>query len=72
MYIVVLGAIQGEFLYALILSKYSFPYVIGSLTFLDVLSLSTILIVLWSGMELLASFYERHFNQLEREKQKLS
>ncbi|KOP83259.1 hypothetical protein ACFFHH_08385 [Cytobacillus solani] len=72
MYIVVLGAIQGEFLYALILSKYSFPYVIGSLTFLDVLSLSTILIVLWSGMESLASFYERHFNQLEREKQKLS
>ncbi|TCJ05522.1 YphA family membrane protein [Cytobacillus praedii] len=72
MYIVLLGAIQGEFLYALILSKYSFPHVIASLTFLDVLSLSIMLIVLWNGIELLASFYERHFNQLEREKQKLS
>lgn len=72
MFIIVLGSIQGEFLYALIISKYSFPYVIASLTFLDVLSLSSILLAIWNGIEWLASFYERHFNQLEREKQKLT
>ncbi|WP_235822808.1 YphA family membrane protein [Cytobacillus massiliigabonensis] len=72
LFIVVLGSLQGEFLYALILSEYSFPYVIASLAFLDVLSLSAILLALWNGIEFLASFYERHFNLLEREKQKLS
>jgi hypothetical protein len=72
LYIIILGSIQGEFLYAFVLSKYSFPYVVASLAFLDVLSLTAILIAVWSGIEVLASFYERHFNQLEREKHKLS
>ena len=71
-YILLLGSIQGEFLYALILSKYSFPFLIASFTFLDVIALATLLVTIWNGIEYLATFYERHFNQLEREKQKLS
>ncbi|MBP2240692.1 hypothetical protein J2Z40_001251 [Cytobacillus eiseniae] len=72
MYIIILGSFQGEILYALILSKYSFPYLIASLTFLDTMTIALGLVALWNGIELLASFYEKYFNQLEREKQKLS
>lgn len=70
--IVLLGSTQGEFLYALILKKYSFPYIIGSFSFLDVTALSVGLITIWNGIEFLTTFYDNHFNQLEREKQKLS
>ncbi|KAB2338335.1 hypothetical protein F7731_01860 [Cytobacillus depressus] len=70
--IILLGSIQGEFLYAHILKKYSFPYLIGSVAYLDVAALSSALLCVWTGFELLASFYERYFNQVEKEKQKLS
>lgn len=72
--VILLGSIQGEFLYAFILNKYSFPHIIGSYVYLDSLSLSTALLACWSGFEYLAAFYEKHINQLEKEKgkQKLS
>ncbi|QED48445.1 YphA family membrane protein [Cytobacillus dafuensis] len=71
-FIILFGSIQGEFLYALILKKYTFPHVIGSFAFLDVIALSTIIIAAWNGLEYLSTFYEKHLNQIEKEKQKLS
>ncbi|MBU8879110.1 hypothetical protein BGM26_08945 [Bacillus sp. FJAT-29790] len=70
--IVLLGSIQGDLLYALILSKYSFPYLVGSFAFFDAAALSTIMLTIWNGVEFLAAYYEKHYNQIEREKQKLS
>lgn len=70
--IVMLGSIQGEFLYALILQKYSFPYIIGSFSFLDVTALSVGLLTMWNGIEFLTTFFDNQFNELEREKHKLS
>ncbi|MBS4191048.1 hypothetical protein KHA94_12735 [Bacillus sp. FJAT-49705] len=69
--IILLGSIQGEFLYALILKKYTFPHVIGSYAFLDVIALSTIIIATWNGLEYLSTFYEKNLNRVEKEKQKL-
>lgn len=70
--IILLGSIQGELLYAYILNKYSFPYLIGSYAYLDAIALSAGLLAGWAGFEFLTTFYEKHINQLEREKQKLS
>ena len=71
-FILVIGSIQGDFLYALIIRKFSFPYTIGSLSFLDIVSLSAVLLIIWNGIEILAEFYAKYYNQSEREKQKLS
>lgn len=70
--VLLLGSIQGDFLYSLILKKYSFPYTIGSFSFLDIASLSAIFLTIWNGIEMLAEFYAKHYNQSEKEKQKLS
>ncbi|GLB58006.1 YphA family membrane protein [Cytobacillus sp. NCCP-133] len=70
--IMMLGAIQGEVLYALILRQYSFPYVIGSLAFLDIMSLSAAISAVWGAIQWSASYFETNFKQFEREKQKLS
>ncbi|MEH7525478.1 hypothetical protein V7149_19735, partial [Bacillus sp. JJ1503] len=72
--IILFGSIQGEFLYAYILNKYSFPHLIGSYAYLDGITLAAALLGAWSGFEYLTSFYEKHINHLEKEKgkQKLS
>ena len=70
--ILMLGAIQGDFLYALILRKYSFPYTIGSFSFLDVASLSFAFLFIWNGIELFGEFFSKYYNQSEKQKQKLS
>lgn len=70
--IAMLGSLQGDFLYALILQKHTFPYIIGSLSFLDVTVLSVGLISIWNGIEFLSTFFDNHYNELEREKHKLS
>ena len=72
--IILFGSLQGEFLYAYIVNKYSFPHLIGSYAYLDSITLATGLLAIWSGFEFLTDFYEKHINQLEKEKgkQKLS
>lgn len=70
--LIFLGAIQGEILYALILGQYSFPYVIGSLAFFDIMALSASIVGIWSMVEWLAAYFENNIKHFEREKQKLS
>lgn len=71
-FILLVGTIQGDFLYALIIKKFSFPYTIGSFAFFDIVSLSAALLFIWNGIEILAEFYAKYYNQSEKEKQKLS
>ena len=71
-FILIAGALQGDFLYALILQKLSFPYTIGSFAFLDVISLTAVLLIIWNGIEILAEYYAKYYNQSGREKRKLS
>jgi hypothetical protein len=66
------GAIQGEILYAIVLKKFNFLYAIGSFAFLDVAAIGVSFLLAWWGMEYLAKYFEKHINQLAREKQKLS
>ncbi len=70
-YILLLGMVQGDFLYAIILKKYLFPYTVSSFSFLDVAALSTGLLVCWNSIEVIAQFFAKHYHQIEKQKQKL-
>lgn len=69
---IVSGGVQGEILYAVYLSKFEFSYPIGSMAFLDVISLITILLVSWSILENAGSFFQNHLHFLEKARQKSS
>ncbi|MDQ0271094.1 YphA family membrane protein [Cytobacillus purgationiresistens] len=67
--IILMGAVNGEVLYALIISKFSFPHTVGSLMSLDAIALSVAFVAIWNALEYSASYFEVHLNQLEKEKQ---
>jgi cbb3-type cytochrome oxidase subunit 3 len=72
LFIIISGTMQGEILYAYILSKYHFPYSIGGFDYLDVFSLISVLLVGWSCFENAGTLFQNHFNFIEKEKQKSS
>ncbi|WP_141433350.1 hypothetical protein [Bacillus sp. 03113] len=66
------GSIYGDFFYRLILKNHSISYTIGSLSFLDILTMTSILFIAWNGLYSFISVIEKHFNQREGEKHKLT
>ncbi|MGG1675127.1 hypothetical protein ACIFOT_05155 [Neobacillus sp. NRS-1170] len=70
--IVICGTMQGEFLYAFILSKYDFPYPIGAFAYLDACSLIAGLLASWSILENSGTIFQNHFHFFEKAKQKSS
>ncbi|TKC19731.1 YphA family membrane protein [Robertmurraya kyonggiensis] len=66
------GCIQGDILYSFILRKLTFPHSVGDYAFLDVVSISIALLLVASGFKKLSIYFESHFKQFEREKQKQS
>lgn len=72
LFILISGTMQGEILYAFILSKHGFPYQIGGFAYLDAFALTAILLIVWSGIENMGSFFEHSFQADEKGKQKSS
>lgn len=70
--IIISGIIQGEILYAFYLRKFEFTYPIGSISSLDVSSLTVLLLVSWSILENAGPFFQNHFQLFEKGKQKSS
>lgn len=70
--LIISGTMQGEILYTYILSKYNFPYTIGSLVYLDVLTLTSCLLIGWSCIEKAGSFLGNDIDFNQRGKQKSS
>jgi hypothetical protein len=66
------GAMQGEILYAFILNKFQFPYLIGTFAYLDVCSLTALLLTGWSALENMGAILQNHFHFFEKGKQKSS
>ncbi|WP_174734026.1 YphA family membrane protein [Mesobacillus harenae] len=62
------GTLQGEILYSLILKKLGMPYLIASMEFLDVIAISSFVLLAWSGLELLSAYIENNLNYTEGEK----
>ncbi|EKN69616.1 membrane protein [Neobacillus bataviensis LMG 21833] len=70
--IIMIGTMQGEFLYAFILNKFPFPYPIGAFEYLDGCALIVVLLVGWSLLENAGSISQNHFHFFEKGKQKSS
>ncbi|WP_338470105.1 hypothetical protein R4Z10_15010 [Niallia sp. XMNu-256] len=69
---VTMGSIHGEILYSLLVAKYSFSYPVATLYSLDPYALSISFLVGWNGLELVASYFDKQVDSIEKEKQKLS
>lgn len=67
---VIIGCIYGDIIFAFIVQRFSFPYIIGSMGLLDVCSLATIMLFGWEGIKLSISYIEGVYQTVEREKQK--
>lgn len=67
--IILMGTLNGEVLFALIIRQYQFPYIVGSLAFLDVVSMAAAVILLWNALEYIAAYLESYVNPLVKEKQ---
>jgi hypothetical protein len=72
MVIIFAGAMQGEILYAFILNKFDFPYLIGAFAYLDVSSISALLLAGWSALENAETIMRNQFHFFEKGKQKSS
>ncbi|WP_449620208.1 YphA family membrane protein [Robertmurraya sp. Marseille-Q9965] len=66
------GSILGDILYSFILRKFTFPHSVGDYAFFDFVSISIALLLIASGFKKLSVYFESHFKQFEREKQKQS
>jgi hypothetical protein len=69
---IILGSIHGELLFSLIVAKYSFSYSVAALFSLDSIALTLSILFGWNVFELVASYFDKHFHSIEKEKQKLS
>ncbi|MED3625305.1 YphA family membrane protein [Neobacillus thermocopriae] len=70
--VVLSGTIQGEVLYSIILNKNNLPHQVSDLNYLDVCSLISILLVIWSLLENVGVIFQNHWSFLEKSKQKSS
>lgn len=70
--VIISGTMQGEWLYAYILSKYQFAYPIGAFPYLDVCCLVVLLLLVWSFLENAGTIFQNYFPFLEKGKQKTS
>lgn len=64
----VVGTLQGEIVYSIILKKWEFPYTIGSWDYLDVCAIFLLLIMLWALINYVLSNISLK-NSVEKEKQ---
>jgi hypothetical protein len=67
---IIIGCIYGDIIFAIIIQRFSFPYLIGSMSFLDICSLSSIMLFGWEGIKISINYLESLYHAVEREKQK--
>ncbi|MFT4413112.1 hypothetical protein ACLM5H_04545 [Fredinandcohnia humi] len=63
-----IGAIQGDFLYGIVVTNINFSYDIGSFVFLDVIAISFCFIFIWSSIEVLLNHFDVLFQKNTKEK----
>lgn len=70
--VLISGSMQGDILYAYILSKHGFPYKIGAYAYLDAFALTAALLIAWTGIENMGMYFEQTFHVYSKGKQKSS
>lgn len=69
---VLVGTIHGELLFSFILRDITFTSEMATLAFFDVIALGSAFLLGIGGFKKISLFFEGHFKQQEKEKQKLS
>ncbi|RDU36334.1 hypothetical protein DRW41_12400 [Neobacillus piezotolerans] len=64
--VIMVGIIQGELLYALVLAKNSMPFDAGGYAFMDTLSLVAAVAFIWNAIEKCAAWLGSSINSMER------
>ncbi|WP_253263582.1 hypothetical protein [Anoxybacillus sp. CHMUD] len=65
--VLTVGCCQGDFLYAFVLKQFSFPHLIGSLSFLDGWALASACLFGWQWLEQLPIYIDARFQKRARE-----
>ncbi|MBT2677699.1 hypothetical protein J7E38_01725 [Bacillus sp. ISL-35] len=69
----VTGFLQGDILYSAVLWRFNFPYEVASMTFMDILFISSGMLITWSAVESFISIMSKTtLNEAEGEEQKTS
>ncbi|MCM3122212.1 MULTISPECIES: hypothetical protein [unclassified Mesobacillus] len=69
----VTGFLQGDILYSAVLWRFNFPYEVASMTFMDILFISSGMLIAWSAVESLISIMSKTtLSEAEGEEQKTS
>jgi hypothetical protein len=71
-YSLLLGTLQGEWIFSFILKRFTFDYPVGDYTFFDTIGLSILLLSTWNMLELATVFLENQTKHIGRGKQKTS
>jgi hypothetical protein len=67
---VIIGCIYGDIIFSIIIQRFSFPYLIGSMSLFDVCSLASIMLFGWEGIKISINYLESLYYAEEREKPK--
>ncbi len=70
MFVMLMGSIQGEVFYSLLVAKYSFSYSAATLFSLDYYALTLTLIIGWNSLEMAVNYFDKQVQSIEKEKQK--
>lgn len=70
LFVIIIGILQGEFLFSLILRKLNFSYTIGTGMFFDALASAGLLLFFWSVMEIGIVNFENFMSHQGKGKQK--
>ncbi|MBM6619880.1 YphA family membrane protein [Bacillus suaedaesalsae] len=62
------GVCYGELVHFCIMKYYSFPYILGSLSFFDVAALGLLFISSWNGLEIVTSHFNHSMNKTNKRK----
>lgn len=68
--VVILGTVNGDIIFSLMLKKLSLFYPIGALAYLDVIAMMIATLFFWTLLENVACLFDQYYFSFEREKRK--
>lgn len=68
----IFGSTHGELLYAAVMNHFSFPHVMGSLSFFDALAVGLLFITLLKAFERLSAYFQQHTQKTNKRREGIS
>lgn len=71
-YTILMGTLQGEFVFSVILKRFTIDYLIGTYTFFDAIGATLTLLSVWTLLEIVTVYLDHQTNHFGKGKQKSS